>query len=86
MLQKVSFSQNYFLSCTAMTIQEAFLHLTETDRFKGMAKKKDSYGGKLRVYRKRFKEGTLKTGAIVELLLANGYEIEANEVIKKESV
>ena len=69
-----------------MTIQEAFMHFTETDRFKEMARKKDSYGGKLRVYLKRFKEGDLKSGAIVELLLANGYEIKANKVTKKKNI
>ncbi|WP_325402804.1 hypothetical protein [Agriterribacter sp.] len=36
-----------------------------------------------RIYLNRFRKGELKAGAIVELLMANGYEIKANKVVKK---
>ena len=67
-----------------MTLNEAFIHLTESSGFKKVAKAKDSIGGKYRIYLARFKAGKLKAGAIVELLIANGYEIKANRVSKKK--
>jgi hypothetical protein len=67
-----------------MTLTEAFIHFTGTPEFKEIAKQKDSLGGKYRIYLKRFKEGQLKTGAIVELLVANGYEVRANKVKKNK--
>ena len=66
-----------------MTLNEAFIHFIGTPEFKEIAKKKDSLGGKYRIYLKRFREGNLKAGAIVELLIANGYEVKANRVRKK---
>ncbi len=68
-----------------MTLNEAFIQLTETTCFKEIAKEKNSKGGKYRIYLTRFRAGQLKTGAIVELLIANGYEIRANKVTKKKS-
>ena len=67
-----------------MTLNEAFIDFTGTPEFKEVAKKKDSLGGKYRIYLKRFREGQLKAGAIVELLIANGYEVKANRVSKKK--
>jgi hypothetical protein len=67
-----------------MTINEAFTQLTESASFKEIAKAKDSKGGKYRIYLSRFRAGQLKTGAMVELLIANGYEIKANHVTKKK--
>ena len=66
-----------------MTLTEAFNEFTKSDKFKEIAKQKDSLGGKYRVYLTRFRTGQLKAGAIAELLLANGYEIRANRVTKK---
>jgi hypothetical protein len=43
----------------------------------------DSKGKKYRVYAGRFNKGELKAGAIVEILLENGYEVKANKVRKK---
>jgi hypothetical protein len=67
-----------------MTLNEAFTHFTETSEFRDAAKKKDSLGGKYRIYLKRFREGNLKAGAIVELLITNGYEVKADRVHKKK--
>jgi hypothetical protein len=67
-----------------MNLNEAFTHFTGTSEFKEVAKKKDSLGGKYRIYLKRFREGSLKAGAIVELLIANGYEVKADRVHKKK--
>ncbi|HTN08862.1 hypothetical protein [Agriterribacter sp.] len=66
-----------------MTLEEAFIDFTESEEFKEIAKKKDSFGSKYRIYLNRFRRGELKSGAIVELLMANGYEIRANKVVKK---
>ena len=68
-----------------MTLNEAFIDLTESEKFKEIAKHKDSEGGKYRMYLTRFKTGELKAGAIMELLIANGYEIKANKVTKKKN-
>jgi hypothetical protein len=66
-----------------MTLNEAFLEFSNSDDFKEIARKKDREGGRYRVYLLRFKREELKNGAIVEHLLANGYEIKANKVRKK---
>jgi hypothetical protein len=66
-----------------MTIQEAFAEFTESADFKEIAKKKTALGNKYRVYLMRFKNEELKAGAIVELLLANGYQVKANKVTKR---
>lgn len=67
-----------------MTLEEAFIDLTNSDQFKEQAKLKNTLGGKYRQYLSRFKKGELKSGAIVELLLANGYTITAGKVEKKK--
>jgi len=66
-----------------MTLEEAFIDLTNSDQFREQAKLKNTLGGKYRQYLSRFKKGKLKSGAIVELLLANGYTITAGRVEKK---
>ncbi len=68
-----------------MTLNEAFIHLTGLAEFKEIAKEKNTLGGKYRVYLSRFKIGKLKAGAITELLIANGYKIQANKVTKKRA-
>ena len=66
-----------------MTIEEAFIELSNSEEFKATAKNKDSIGGKYRYYLSLFKASKLKTGALVDLLIANGYEIKAGKVEKK---
>lgn len=68
-----------------MTLNEAFIHFTKSATFKKTAKVKDGPGGKYRLYLSRFKKDQLKTGAIVELLLRNGYEIKAS-ANKKDNI
>ena len=84
LLQKVSFSFFLFISWWLMTLTEAFIDFTGTPEFKEIAKRKDSQGGKYRIYLKRFREGKLKAGAIVELLIRNGYEVKAKRASKKK--
>lgn len=79
--QKVSLLIKIYLLCT-MTLNEAFIQLVESDKFKEIAKQKNIAGGKSRSYLSRFKAGKLKSGAIVELLIANGYEVKADKVKK----
>ncbi|MBX3241038.1 MAG: hypothetical protein KIT80_16145 [Chitinophagaceae bacterium] len=66
-----------------MTLDEAFLDFVNSERYKEVVKQQDSLGGKYRAYLSRYNKGQLKAGAIVEILLANGYEIKANRVVKK---
>lgn len=58
-----------------MSIEEAMKELISSADFKNIAKKKDAEGGKYRVLLSRYKAGTLKTGAMVELLEKHGYVI-----------
>ena len=67
-----------------MTLNEAFEQFAASPKFKETAKLKDAQGGKLRLYLHRYNAGTLKSGAMVDLLLSNGYEIRANKVTKKK--
>lgn len=67
-----------------MEIHDAFEELIQSSDFKKVAKQQDSAGSKYRVYIKRFKEGTLGTGAMVELLITHGYKVTANKVSKKK--
>ncbi|PVD50814.1 hypothetical protein DC498_17735 [Terrimonas sp.] len=68
-----------------MTIFEAFEELIQSKEFKVIAKKRDSIGGKYRLYQSRYNRNELKPGAIVEILIANGYEVTANKAVKKKS-
>lgn len=65
-----------------MTIIKAFDEFIMSVDFKNIARINDSLGSKYRVYLGRFKKGILKTGAMVEILLENGYEISANRAKK----
>ncbi|HUZ58686.1 MAG TPA: hypothetical protein VMU83_07885 [Hanamia sp.] len=84
MTQIVSYFEKIFLSCALMTLNEAFIQFTLSETFKEISKDKGNKGGKYRGYLSRFRAGNLKTGAIVELLITNGYEIKANKVTKKK--
>ena len=66
-----------------MTLKEAFIDFVNSEDYKEIVKQRDSLGGKYRAYLSRFRKGELKSGAIVEILLANGYEVTANKVVKK---
>jgi hypothetical protein len=66
-----------------MTLDEAFIDFTNSEDFKEISKQRGSLGGKFRGYLSRFNNGKLKSGAIVEILLANGYTITAGKVEKK---
>ena len=75
--------QNIFY-LASMTLNEAFIQFSESDAFKEIAKLDNSQGAKYRIYLARFKADKLRSGAIVELLIKNGYEIKANKVVKKK--
>ena len=66
-----------------MSITEAFKELINSEAFKEIAKQRDSLGGKYRLYISRFNRRELKVGAMVEVLLDNGYEVKANKVKRK---
>jgi len=68
-----------------MRIREAFQELIDSPEYKEASKSRESEGVKRRVYLSRFKKGTLKVGAMVESLLANGYEVNVNKVKKKSN-
>ncbi|MGN6267483.1 MAG: hypothetical protein ACTHM5_17530 [Ginsengibacter sp.] len=65
-----------------MTLEEAFKDFIQSDNYREVAKAGSSLGSKYRMYLSRFNAGKLKSGAIVELLIANGYEVKANKVKK----
>lgn len=67
-----------------MTLEEAFKELINTQEYKDVAKEKNSLGSKHRTWLTRFKKGELKSGAIVEILIANGYEVTASKAVKKK--
>ncbi|MBN8860419.1 MAG: hypothetical protein J0H29_18660 [Sphingobacteriales bacterium] len=67
-----------------MTLEQAFKEFLTSEEYKGVAKQNTALGGKYRVYLTRYNRGELKSGAIVEILLANGYEVTANKVVKKK--
>jgi len=67
-----------------MTLLEAFEELIETEEFKAIAKQPNPLGGKYRLYLVRYRKGELKSGALVEMLEANGYEVNAKRVVKKK--
>lgn len=66
-----------------MTVDAAFKKLIETEEFKLAAKQRTSAGSRYRMALKRFKDGQIKTGAMVDLLIAHGYTITANKAVKK---
>jgi hypothetical protein len=67
-----------------MTLNEAFAEFSNSAGFKEIARLKDSTGSKHRTWLARSKKGQLKAGAIVEILLSNGYEVQANKAKKKK--
>jgi len=67
-----------------MTLNEAFNEFINSPEFKEIAKEKDSKGGKYRLYLSYHKKGKLKEGAIVSLLMDNGYEINAKRIHKRK--
>ena len=68
-----------------MEIKEAIAEFFNSIEYKEIAKLNVSPGSKYRTWLTRFKNGQLKTGVMVDILLANGYEIRANKVTKKRS-
>ena len=58
-----------------MTIQQAFEQIMASARFKDIAKVKDSKGSHYRMLRSRYNKDTLKTIAMVEILIEFGYTI-----------
>jgi hypothetical protein len=67
-----------------MTLDQAFKEFLASEEFKEIAKQNTPIGSKYRVYNLRYNRGELKSGAIVEILLANGYEVTANKAMKKK--
>lgn len=67
-----------------MTLREAFIQFSESGTFKDIAKQDNSQGAKFRIYLARFNADKLRSGAIVELLIKNGYEIKANKIKRKK--
>ncbi len=67
-----------------MTLEQAFKEFLTSEEYKEVAKQNTALGGKYRVYLTRYNRGELKSGAMVEILLANGYEVKANKVVKKK--
>ena len=67
----------------AMTIDAAFKQLVESPEFKEACRGEESPAVKNRVYLGRFRKGALKAGAMVEVLMANGYEVRADKVTKR---
>ena len=59
-----------------MTIKEAFKQVMATAEFKDTAKLKDnSKGSHYRMLRSRYNKDTLKTSAMVDIILEYGYNI-----------
>ena len=59
-----------------MTIKEAFKQVMATAEFKDTAKLKDnSKGSQYRMLRSRYNKDTLKTSAMVDIILEYGYNI-----------
>jgi hypothetical protein len=65
-----------------MTLDQAFTELIASEEFKNIAKQPTPLGSKYRVYTMRYNRGELKAGAIVEILLANGYTVYADKGVK----
>ena len=67
-----------------MTLEQAFKEFLTSEEYIEVAKQNTALGGKYRVYLTRYNRSELKSGAIVEILLANGYEVTANKAMKKK--
>lgn len=68
-----------------MTLQEAFAAFLESPEYKEASKGQTNEAIKYRTYKQRFLKGELKSGAMVEMLQAHGYEIKAGKASKKDS-
>jgi hypothetical protein len=68
-----------------MTLDEAFIDFTQSDTYREIAKQNNSLGGKFRGYLSRFNTDKLKSGAIVEILMANGYTVTADKLVTKNT-
>ena len=62
----------------------AFEEFITSEDFKAIAKQRNPLGSKYRVYLTRYNRDELKAGAKVELLIANGYTILADNMVKKK--
>lgn len=67
-----------------MTLEQAFEQFVSSEEYKEIAKQNTADGGKYRVYLSRYNRGELKAGAIVEILIANGYTVSADKTVKKK--
>jgi len=67
-----------------MTLKQAFAQFIESKDYKEASTGRDNFAVKYRTYRSRFNKGELKSGAMVEMLQAHGYEISARKVVKKK--
>jgi len=67
-----------------VTLKEAFSQLINSKEYKDMSKGQESGPKKYRTYISRFNSGELKSGAMVEMLHAHGYEISARRIVKKK--
>ncbi len=65
-----------------MTLDQAFKEFIPSENFKNIVEQPTPLGSKYRVYTMRYNRGELKYGAIVEILLANGYTVHADKVKK----
>lgn len=81
--KKSPFFKKYFY-LALMTLDEAFIELTNSKGYKEISKQRNSRGGKYRKYLSRYNKGELKSGAIVEILIENGYEVHAGKAEKKQ--
>lgn len=68
-----------------MTLEKAFEELITTEEFKAVAKQTSSHGSRYRMYLLRYKKGELKAGALVEILIENGYEVTAKRAVKRKT-
>jgi hypothetical protein len=66
-----------------MTLQEAFIELSNSAGYKETAKLKTTAGARHRTWLSRFRKDNLKSGAMVDILTEYGYEIKASRVSKK---
>lgn len=60
-----------------VTLTEAFAQLIGSPEYLAKSKGQESEPKKYRTYASRFRAGTLKAGAMVEMLQAHGYSISA---------
>lgn len=70
-----------------MTLEEAFIDLINSEGFKEITRRRDDAKGvRYRIYLSRFRKGKLGKASIIEILEANGYEIRADKVEKKNVI